>query len=234
MRWWVDTATAAHTSPICCASSRVGVTTSMSGPWPPFACPRPSSAGSENAAVLPVPVLAAAMRSRPSSTSGMACSCTGVGIFIAQTRHGVEDFRGQPQLVEFCHRYRLRSFRWSRARRRAGRVSACAQASRPVEAQEMLPSLRVVGALGVRGQLQRGAQRRRRAASGWRRKLPLINIGPDALRVLLDVAQRVRQLAGRGHVHGRAERGEHPHVDLLLAVGAARAGSWAPARTGIP
>ena len=35
----------------------------------------------------------------------------GGGHFIAQTRHGVEDFRGQPQLVEFCHRYRLRSFR---------------------------------------------------------------------------------------------------------------------------
>ncbi len=36
--------------------------------------------GQRNAAVLPVPVLAAAMRSRPSSTRGMACSWTGVGV----------------------------------------------------------------------------------------------------------------------------------------------------------
>ena len=40
---------------------------------------RRSSEGSEKAAVLPVPVLAAAMRSRPSSARGMACSWTGVG-----------------------------------------------------------------------------------------------------------------------------------------------------------
>jgi len=35
--------------------------------------------GSANAAVLPVPVCAPAMRSRPASTSGMACSWTGEG-----------------------------------------------------------------------------------------------------------------------------------------------------------
>ena len=69
-----------HTSAICAASSRVGVTTSMSGPFSPLAWESPSIAGSENAAVLPVPVFAAAMMSRPSSTSGMAFSCTGVGV----------------------------------------------------------------------------------------------------------------------------------------------------------
>ena len=74
-----EAAMAVHTSPICWASSRVGVTTSMSGPCPPLAWPRRSSEGSEKAAVLPVPVLAAAMRSRPSSARGMACSWTGVG-----------------------------------------------------------------------------------------------------------------------------------------------------------
>jgi hypothetical protein len=35
--------------------------------------------GSANAAVLPVPVWAPAMRSRPDSTTGMACSWIGVG-----------------------------------------------------------------------------------------------------------------------------------------------------------
>jgi len=35
--------------------------------------------GNANAAVLPVPVCAPAMRSRPASTSGMACSWTGEG-----------------------------------------------------------------------------------------------------------------------------------------------------------
>ena len=36
--------------------------------------------GSANAAVLPVPVCAPAIRSRPASTRGIACSCTGVGL----------------------------------------------------------------------------------------------------------------------------------------------------------
>ena len=35
--------------------------------------------GSKKAAVLPVPVWAAASRSWPASTSGMAWACTGVG-----------------------------------------------------------------------------------------------------------------------------------------------------------
>ena len=78
-RWWVDFATASQTSAICAASSRVGVTTSMSGPRSPFACPSLSIEGSEKAAVLPVPVFAAAMMSCPSRTSGIARSCTGVG-----------------------------------------------------------------------------------------------------------------------------------------------------------
>jgi len=36
--------------------------------------------GSAKAAVLPVPVCAPAIRSRPASTSGIACSCTGVAV----------------------------------------------------------------------------------------------------------------------------------------------------------
>ena len=69
-----------HVCEICCASSRVGLTTSTRGARLPL-LPRGRvlRMGSRNAAVLPVPVLAAAMRSRPSRTNGMACSCTGVG-----------------------------------------------------------------------------------------------------------------------------------------------------------
>lgn len=44
---------AAPPSPICSASSRVGVTTSMSGPLLPLACPSLSMVGRLNAAVLP-------------------------------------------------------------------------------------------------------------------------------------------------------------------------------------
>ncbi len=39
--------------------------------------------GSTKAAVLPVPVWAAARTSRPASTSGMAAAWTGVGVFVA-------------------------------------------------------------------------------------------------------------------------------------------------------
>ncbi len=66
-----------QTSWICMASSRVGVMTSMAGAFLRSARASRSSDGSEK--VLPVPVLAAAIMSRPSSTSGMDCSCTGVG-----------------------------------------------------------------------------------------------------------------------------------------------------------
>ena len=83
----VRLAMARQTSSICWASSRVGVTTSMRGPQPTeslprrerFTCGSLSSVGSRKAAVLPVPVWAAASRSRPASTSGMERSCTGVG-----------------------------------------------------------------------------------------------------------------------------------------------------------
>ena len=68
-----------HAASICRASSRVGLTTSARGDPGRLARPMRSIMGSANAAVLPVPVVAAATTSRPSSASGMACSCTGVG-----------------------------------------------------------------------------------------------------------------------------------------------------------
>ena len=77
--WRVLRAIEVQTSSICWASSRVGVTTSMSGPWPRSAWGRRLIEGSRNAAVLPVPVWAAARRSRPSRTYGMACAWTEVG-----------------------------------------------------------------------------------------------------------------------------------------------------------
>ena len=62
-------------SAIWLASSRVGLMTSMKGPrWFLLRCGSLSMQGSENAAVLPVPVFAAAITSRPSSANGMARS----------------------------------------------------------------------------------------------------------------------------------------------------------------
>ena len=65
----------------CCASSRVGVSTRIRGPRPrrDSVVVTFTNAGSKNAAVLPVPVGAEAIRSRPASSSGMVLTCTGVG-----------------------------------------------------------------------------------------------------------------------------------------------------------
>ena len=85
-RWPVWAHTTLATLSICCASSRVGVTTRAKGPRRLFVARSvPSSpamrcsVGSVNAAVLPVPVWAEATTSRPSSTRGMAPAWTGVG-----------------------------------------------------------------------------------------------------------------------------------------------------------
>ena len=68
-----------QTSWICRASSRVGVMTSIVGAFLRSERSRRSREGREKAAVLPVPVLAAAIISRPSRASGMDWACTGVG-----------------------------------------------------------------------------------------------------------------------------------------------------------
>ena len=70
-------------SHVWAASSRVGLSTRARG-WPTFTLPTPGAAsfsiiGSRNAAVLPVPVWAQPMRSRPSRIGGIAFSCIGVG-----------------------------------------------------------------------------------------------------------------------------------------------------------
>ncbi|CAB5283835.1 hypothetical protein IST453_00804 [Burkholderia multivorans] len=68
------------------ASSRVGVRISARTGWRAgdalvFACgSRRWMIGSEKLAVLPVPVCAAPMTSRPASTTGMACAWIGVGV----------------------------------------------------------------------------------------------------------------------------------------------------------
>ena len=70
-------------SSICRASSRVGATTSARTGRVPRALGagrRRWSSGSTKAAVLPVPVWAVPVRSRPVSTAGMAASWMGVGV----------------------------------------------------------------------------------------------------------------------------------------------------------
>ena len=76
-RRFAGTAYADSDACTCSASSRVGVSTSTRGPRPGFAgfssfC----SAGKTNDAVLPVPVGAEHIRSKPATASGMDFSCT--------------------------------------------------------------------------------------------------------------------------------------------------------------
>ena len=68
-------------SATCAASSRVGSRISVRG-MRAFARPRASISimGSVNDAVLPVPVCAMPMMSRPFSTTGMPCAWIGVGV----------------------------------------------------------------------------------------------------------------------------------------------------------
>ena len=91
-----------HTSSICWASSRVGVTTSMSG-----AAGRVggvgqggSSVGSRNAAVLPVPVWAAARRSAALEGIRDGLSLDGGRLGVAELLHGSEDGLGKPEIAE--------------------------------------------------------------------------------------------------------------------------------------
>ena len=79
MRRFDAFASCVQAASICWVSSRVGLTTSARGDPGRLARPMRSNRGSANAAVLPVPVVAAATTSRPSRTNGIACSCTGVG-----------------------------------------------------------------------------------------------------------------------------------------------------------
>ena len=74
MRW----AKVPSASATCMASSRVGVRTSA---WTPrWVGSTAASSGSPNAAVLPVPVWATPVMSRPASSAGMACSWIAVGV----------------------------------------------------------------------------------------------------------------------------------------------------------
>ncbi|MFR5091566.1 MAG: hypothetical protein ACLTDR_05685 [Adlercreutzia equolifaciens] len=77
----------------------------------------------------------------------------------------------------------------------------------------------------------RGGSRRMRAkvaramssaALGRRRMEGVHQHGVGARGVVADVAQGVQELARRGGGHGGAGGGEHAHVGLLLAVGAAQ------------
>ena len=65
---------------ICCASSRVGVITNACTKG--LAASRRSTIGTKNASVLPVPVCALAITSRPANKAGIACSWTGIGFLI--------------------------------------------------------------------------------------------------------------------------------------------------------
>jgi len=67
----------------CSASSRVGTSTRARTELLATGAPVVASSwssGSANPAVLPVPVCAAAIRSRPARMAGIACVCTGVGV----------------------------------------------------------------------------------------------------------------------------------------------------------
>jgi hypothetical protein len=65
-----------HTVSICCANSRVGVRINA---WLRGVFIRPCKTGNTNAAVLPVPVCAVAIRSRPARMTGIAWAWIGVG-----------------------------------------------------------------------------------------------------------------------------------------------------------
>ena len=56
--------------------------------------------GRTKAAVLPVPVWAAARTSRPSRTRGMALAWTGVGVVVSLFRDGAEQVGRQAEGIE--------------------------------------------------------------------------------------------------------------------------------------
>ena len=71
-----------HSAKICDPSSRVGASTKTIGPSPLLSSGWSiawTSAGSKNAAVFPLPVLAIPTTSRPESSAGIACDWMGVG-----------------------------------------------------------------------------------------------------------------------------------------------------------
>ena len=88
----------------CAASSRVGTSTSARGAREPrgFGCSSCSrcSSGSAKAAVLPVPVWAAASRSRPSSTGGNAARLDGGGLRVAEFLDGTQEFGREAELFK--------------------------------------------------------------------------------------------------------------------------------------
>mmetsp|Transcript_22562 Transcript_22562/g.53608 ORF Transcript_22562/g.53608 Transcript_22562/m.53608 type:complete len:215 (-) Transcript_22562:2-646(-) len=78
---------------ICVASSRVGASTRMIGPWrgslrgPLFTCWNP---GKRNPSVLPEPVFATPTQSRPCSAAGHVCDCTIEGsVYPARLMHAM-------------------------------------------------------------------------------------------------------------------------------------------------
>ena len=93
-------------SSTCIASSRVGTRIRTRTGWRAgendvFACSRRRSRiGSVKAAVLPVPVWAAARTSRPWRTRGMAWDWTGVGVFVALLDDGLEEVGRQAERIE--------------------------------------------------------------------------------------------------------------------------------------
>ena len=72
-----------HSAKICDPSSRVGASAKTMGPSPLLSSGWSiawTSAGSKNAAVFPLPVLAIPTTSRPWSNAGIACDWMGVGV----------------------------------------------------------------------------------------------------------------------------------------------------------
>mmetsp|Transcript_70410 Transcript_70410/g.195965 ORF Transcript_70410/g.195965 Transcript_70410/m.195965 type:complete len:244 (-) Transcript_70410:371-1102(-) len=93
-------------SVICTASSRVGTSTRITGdavasfpadsarPWRALRS-RCTAAGSRNASVLPLPVCARPITSRPASTSGRACACIGMGAEMPFRRRLASTYPGR-------------------------------------------------------------------------------------------------------------------------------------------
>ena len=82
-------------------SSRVGVSTSA---WTSSSVgSTDSSSGSPKAAVLPVPVWAWPITSRPSSSGGIACSWIGLGDLVADVVEGLQDRLGQAEVGKSRH-----------------------------------------------------------------------------------------------------------------------------------
>ena len=82
------------------ASSRVGATTSASGLPGLCSGSRSAAIARPNATVLPEPVRALTMRSRPRASSRWTASCTGVGVSYPRAASAAASGSGAPRVAK--------------------------------------------------------------------------------------------------------------------------------------